>query len=348
MKNNIKNLSKEELFNYFENIGENKFRTNQLQNAIYNNRTSDFQSISNFSANLKNKLEQDFNIVSLELIKTMLSSDGSTKFIFKTEDNNFIESVFLPNNSNADASNRNTICVSTMAGCPVGCKFCATGNFGYKRNLDIAEILDQILFIQQYFSDIKIKNAVFMGMGEPFLNYNNLISAIRLILEFSLLNSKGITISTIGIPAAILDFANEGLKIKLALSLHSPFDNNRQKLIPIAKKYKIEEILKSLDFYYRSTHLPITLEYILFKGLNDSNKDIKKLARIARRFPSVINLIPYNNISKNLDLIPCNETEIKEFAKKLHNENIVVITRKSQGQDISAACGMLVCNENEY
>ena len=346
MKNNIKNLSKEELFAYFENIGEKKFRANQLCNAIYNNKISSFQSISNFSSAIKTKLEQDFNLVSLELADKMVSDDGTTKFIFRTFDNNIIESVFLPNNNNTDASDRNTLCISTMVGCYIGCKFCATGYLGYKRNLDVSEILEQILFIQQHFSETKIRNAVFMGMGEPLLNFDNLIRAIRIILEFKLLNSKGITISTIGIPDAIVNLANEGLKIKLAFSLHSAHNNIRQTLIPTAKKYSIEEILKSLDYYYRNTHLPLTIEYILFKGINDSDEDVKKLIRIARRFPSTINLIPYNDIGRELDIIPCNSSDIKDFARKLYNEDILVITRKSQGQDISAACGMLATSND--
>jgi 23S rRNA (adenine2503-C2)-methyltransferase len=186
-----------------------------------------------------------------------------------------------------------------------------------------------------------------MGMGEPFLNYDNVVQGVKIIRRFNIL--QGITISTIGLPDKISEFANMGLKIKLSLSLHSPFNEIREKLIPISKKYKIEDILKALDYYYRNIHLPITIEYIVFKGLNDRDEDIKKLARIAKRFPAVINLIPYNDISfiaPELDLIPSNEVEIKDFARKLYNEDVVAITRKSQGQDISAACGMLAYNLN--
>ncbi len=337
MKKNIKNLSKDELFGYFDKIGEKKFRTSQLYNAIYTNRVTSFEAINNFPAKLKTQLETDFCVQSLTLKDTMTSADGSVKFLFETLDNNYVESVFLPNK---DVENEhNTLCLSTMIGCPIGCSFCASGRLNYVRNLDIAEIVEQIIFIQNYFPDIRIKNAVFMGIGEPLLNYDNLINAIEIILEFNLLNRKSITISTIGIPDAIVKLANSGLKIKIAFSLHFPTDEVRKKYIPI--KFKIEETLKALDYYYQNTRLPITIEYILLEGINDSENEIKKLAKIARRFPSVINLIPYNSSFSDLGLIGCNATKTRDFARKLYDEDILVITRKSQGKDISAACGML-------
>ncbi|MCL2040122.1 MAG: 23S rRNA (adenine(2503)-C(2))-methyltransferase RlmN [Bacteroidetes bacterium] len=337
MKKNIKNLSKDELLGYFDKINEKRFRINQLYNAIYVNRITSFEAITNFSNQLKTQLDTDFYIQSLKLKDTMTSSDGSVKFLFETLDNNYIESVFLPNNNTENE--HNTLCLSTMIGCPVGCNFCASGRLNYVRNLDIAEIIEQIMFIQNYFPSLKIRNAVFMGIGEPLLNYDNLVNAVKIILEFNLLNRKGITISTIGIPNSIVNLANSGLKIKVAFSLHFPNDNVRNKYIPT--NFKIEEILKALDYYYQNTRLPITIEYILLEGINDSDSDIKKLVSIARRFPSVINLIPYNSSFPDLGFAGCDDAKTKYFARKLYNEDILVITRKSQGKDIFAACGML-------
>jgi 23S rRNA (adenine2503-C2)-methyltransferase len=345
MKRNIKNLNEEELINFFDSIGEKKYRIKQLYHAIYSKKYQSFEEISNFSIQLQKKLSSEFFINSLLLVDYVEATDGSKKIIFSTCDNEIVETIFLTNAENEDSQTRNTLCISTMIGCPVNCKFCATAKLGYIRDLDTSEILDQIILAQKYFGEENnIKNIVIMGMGEPFLNYENLMNAIKIIRHNNLFSDKSITISTIGIPDRISDFANMDMKIKIALSLHSPFDDIRQKLIPIAKKYKIEEILKSLDYYYRITHLPITFEYTLFQGINNREEDAKKLIRMARRFPSKVNLIPYNDISfidSNIGLVPCSDTEIKEFAKMLHQENILVITRKSQGSDILAACGQL-------
>lgn len=336
MKKNIKNLSKEEFLDYFETIGEKRFRVNQLYNAIYVNRITNFEAVTNIPAKLKTQLDIDFHIESLKLKNVMTSTDGSVKFLFETLDNNYIESVFLPNNNESE---HNSLCLSTMIGCPIGCSFCASGRLDYKRNLDVAEIIEQIIFIQNYFPDIRIRNAVFMGIGEPLLNYDNLVNAIKIILEFNLLNRKGITISTIGIPNSIVKLANSGLKIKIAFSLHFPDDGLRNKYIP--NSFKIEEILKALDYYYQNTHLGITIEYILLEGINDSDKDIKKLVSISRRFPSLINLIPYNISFPDLGFRSCDASQTQEFARKLYKDDILVITRKSQGSDIFASCGML-------
>jgi len=230
-----------------------------------------------------------------------------------------------------------------MVGCPINCRFCATARIGFKRNLDVAEIIDQI-FLTENNTQKSIDNIVFMGMGEPFLNYSNVVNSLKIISKNEIVSKKNITVSTIGIPEKIIDFAKEEMKIKLAISLHSAFDDVRKTLIPVAKKYQIEDLLKALEYYYRATKMPITFEYILLKNLNDSEKDIKKIAKIARRFPAKINLIPFNDISfvaQNIDLIPASENEIKIFAKKLYNENVMTITRKSQGSDIAAACGQL-------
>ena len=342
----IKDLTDDELYTFFEKYNEKKFRVKQLNDALYKKQIQSFTEISNFSPKLIEQLIANFSIHSLEIEKTFESIDGSKKMLYSTNDNKKIETVFLPNHQNNNGNNkeeRNTLCISTMVGCPVNCAFCATGKLGYKRNLTVAEIIDQI-FLTRIILGGYIDNLVLMGMGEPFLNYENLIPALKLITRHNILNKKAITVSTVGIPAQIIDFTNEEIKTKLAISLHSPFDEIRQKLIPIAKNYQIEDLLKSLDYYYKMTKLPITFEYILFKGINNRDEDVKKLGRISRRFPSKINLIPFNDISfiaPDCELVAASKEEVAEFSKKLYNEDVMVIIRKSQGSDIAAACGQL-------
>ena len=339
----IKNLSEEELFAFFAQINEKKYRVKQLNDALYKKKINSFAEISNFPAQLIGVLEEKFSVSSLKIEKILESTDGSKKNLYKTLDNEYIESVFLPNLANSNKDEKNTLCISTMIGCPVNCDFCATAKMGFRRNLDVSEIIDQI-FLTFSCTEKNINNVVFMGMGEPLLNYNNVMNALKIILKNEIISKKNITVSTIGIPEKIIDFANEEMKIKLAVSLHSPFDDTRKTLIPISKNHQIEDLLKSLDYYYQVTRVPITFEYILFRNLNDSDADVKKLARISRRFSSKINLIPFNDISfiaDNIDLLPASEKEIAIFAKKLYNEDVMVFTRKSQGSDIAAACGQL-------
>ena len=391
-KISIKNLTENELLEFFNEINEKKFRAKQLFDALYKKRINSFSEITNFPAQLINILDKNFTVNSLTVENIFESNDSSKKILFNTKDNEFVETVFLPNsqmNAKHEATSQKeklrvkhtqSVCVSTMVGCPINCKFCATAKIGFKRNLEVSEIIDQIFLTDRYLTNkhsfsacknldvlheeifqkeklqvknrhLSVDNIVFMGMGEPFLNYENVINSLKIISKNEIISKKNITVSTVGIPEKIIDFANEDLKIKLALSLHSPFDEVRKTLIPVAKKYSIEEILKALDYYYQTTKIPITFEYILFKNLNDRDEDVKKLARISRRFPSKINIIPFNDISfidnlncissEGIDLIPATVEEIKIFAKKLYDKNVMAITRKSQGSDIAAACGQL-------
>lgn len=348
IKRQIKNLSEDEIYAYFKKIGERKYRCKQLVEALYKRRVTSFADITTFSPSLIQKLNDSFEISSLVVEKVSESVDGSKKFLFRTADGEFIESVFLPNSASESKFERNTLCISSMVGCPMNCVFCASARIGYKRPLSVAEIIDQFLIIEKEVINRaereKINNVVFMGIGEPLMNLEAVLSAIKILHLEHLVNQKYVTVSSVGLPEKIAVFANSNTTAKLAISLHSPFDEVRRQIIPISKSYTIEELLKALDYYYREKHIKVTFEYILFKGLNDRDEDVKKLAKISRRFPSVINLIPYNDISfvdSSVELIPASEEEINTFAKKLFNEDVLVITRKSQGTDISAACGQL-------
>ena len=344
----IKDLTTLELDNYFEKIDEKKFRTKQLFNALYQQKINNFNEITTFSSSLKKQLEENFYINSLELETIRESIDGTKKILYSiVNKNEFIETVFLPNNVNDTTNKKNTICISTMLGCPVNCIFCATAKLGFKRTLTASEIIDQILITEKIINK-KIDNVVIMGMGEPLLNFNNTILAIRTLIENNIIKHRNITLSTIGIPDKIIELADSNIKIKLALSLHSPFDDIRKTLIPMASN--LSDIFNSLEYYYKKTKLPITFEYILLKGLNNRNIDILQLSKLIKKFPSKINIIPFNDISftnTDYDIKAANTKEINIFSKKLYQNKIMSIIRKSQGQDIEAACGQLAYSKTK-
>ncbi len=347
-KNCIKNLARQEIEEYFASINEEKFRAKQLWNALYKQCVDEFDNILNFPLQLRQKLKNDFEIYSLKPIITNNSADGSRKILYRTNDDNHIETVFLPNKLNTCSENRNTICISTMVGCPVGCNFCATGKLGFTRNLSHAEIIDQFILSKKIVNS-SIDNIVVMGMGEPLLNYENTISAVELLISQQMVRQKAVTLSTVGIPDKIVKLADSGLKIKIALSLHATKGAVRKQLIPTAAAFPIEEIYQSLDYYYQKTKLPITIEYILLKNINNSFDDILRLTRVSRRFPSKINIIPFNDISfidSACNLTAASAADIEAFAQKLRRNGATVITRKSQGKDIGAACGQLAYRKN--
>jgi len=239
---------------------------------------------------------------------------------------------------------RNTICVSTQVGCPLNCSFCATGKMGFKRNLEMTEIIDQILFFGRYLKpfDKKITNVVFMGMGEPFLNYDNVINAIKYLNEKDTLNlgMRHFAISTSGIPDKIKKFADEDIEVNLALSLHAADENIRTKLMPVNKSYSLEKVLDALTYYQKKTRRKIMFEYIMIKGVNDTIDDARKLIELAQKYICVVNLIPYNS-SPNSKYQPSPADSIGKFKSILETGKLNVVQRFSYGRDIAAACGQL-------
>jgi len=241
-----------------------------------------------------------------------------------------------------------------MAGCPLACAFCATGTLGFKRNLSSGEIVEQILLVEKELG-YKITNIVFMGMGEPLMNYGNVVRAIDILTEErnKLLRRKKITLSTAGIPGKIIRLADEEKPVKLALSLHATTNGLRSKIMPLAEKNDLTTLMDSIEYYYRKTKLDITYEYILFDGLNDSDEDINRLAKIARRVPSRVNIIPFNDISFTApvgiaaELHPAPREKMEYFASRLRQQGIPVILRDTFGGDIEAACGQLALSEGK-
>src|SRR5581483_9404895 len=276
------------------------------------------------------------------------SSDGTRKFLFELADGLAIESVLIPSemlNEEGEAK-RKTLCVSTQVGCPLDCKFCATASLKLKRNLTSAEILLQIFEVERLTQE-KISNLVFMGMGEPMLNYENVVRALRIITDprTEMLGKRRVTVSTSGLPDEIRAFAREGLNVKLALSLHATTDTLRTRLMPINKKYPLPTVLAAIEDYYKITKQPVTYEYILFEGLNDTPSDAARLAKIARRVPSRVNVIPFHPIDfthptgVSRELRPASEANFRDFLSMLRNAGVSVFIRSSSGKDIEAACG---------
>lgn len=345
----LKGLTLSELQDFFVSINEPKFRAQQVFNWMYNHLFTDFSEMENFSKDLRQKLTANCELQSLNLVTTQSSpSSGTKKYLFSTHDKRKIESVVIPE------KDRNTLCISTQVGCPLDCKFCATGLMGYKRNLSAGEIVDQYLLAAKEYGKDNITNIVFMGMGEPLLNYEITLKSIEIFTHELTkgLSRKRITVSTAGIAPKILDLADRNLRVKLAFSLHSAFEDIRSQIMPINKKYSLKENVEALKYYAKKTKTRITFEYTMLKEINDRVKDVKALTALCSSLPSKINIIPFNSISHmdpngiSAELHPTPLDEIHLFADKLRNNNITVMIRETQGDDIAAACGQLAISTN--
>lgn len=343
-KINLKELTLPELQEYFISIGEPKFRGEQIFNWMYNHLSFDFDDMHNMPKELRQRLSANCKLQTLKLTATQDSPATATKkYLFATHDNKKIESVVIPEKE------RNTLCISTQVGCPLDCKFCATGLMGYKRNLTTGEVVDQYLLTAKEYGKENITNIVYMGMGEPLLNYETTIRSAEIFTHELTkgLSRTRITISTAGIAPKIKEFANYGLRVKLAFSLHSAFEEVRNKIMPINRKYHLKENVEALKYYAKKTKTRITFEYTMLKGLNDRDEDVKALTKLCGSLPSKINVIPFNSIKHmnprgvSAELEPTTHENIHRFADKLRNNNITVMIRQTQGDDIAAACGQL-------
>jgi len=338
MKNFIKSFSLEEVEQIFASINEKSYRAKQLFNWLYERNVDNFNAMTNFSKKLRQYLTDNYEISSLQLIDRKKSnSDGSEKFLFATHDNHFIESVFIRNDGTDEG--RLTICVSSQIGCPMGCTFCETAKIGFKRNLECAEILDQINKVRQL-TGLKNNNIVFMGMGEPFLNYDNVMKAAD-IMNYTFgfhISVRKITISTCGVYEGIQRFIDEKRPYNLAISLNDTDMIKRSRYMPVEKKYPMQNIIRLLDEKFPASRNRVTIEYVMRKD-NISEKDAKRLKSMFKYNRIKLNLIPLNRGKHNLE-IP-GEEEINKFIKRLEIMNIPISIRKSAGSDIDGACGQL-------
>jgi len=337
-KINLKALWIEELESFLDKLGEKKYKAKQLAKWIYNKGVTDFEEMTDLSKDLRRKLSEVAYIGKLKLTRKQVSKiDQTEKFLLELFDDKRIETVLMREKNGV------TVCISTQVGCALNCIFCATGKSGFERNLSAGEIVDQIIAVKGYLKeDEKITNIVIMGMGEPLLNYENTVKAIRIIQsELGLsISAKRITLSTSGIAPEIYKLADERLKIKLALSLNAPDDELRRKLMPITKKYPLSEVLEALKYYAKKNDIRITFEYVLIKDVNDSEEQALKLAKLIRGITCKINLIPYNPIKECPYKKPDEETLMK-FRDILYPRAPAVTLRRSKGEDIQAACGQL-------
>jgi len=353
-KKNLKGLDLTELQLFVEELGEKKYRAAQLYSWLYAKAAQSFDEMTDISKDFRQVLSQISCISNLQLVAQRVSTDGTIKYLFKLNDDLAVESVLIPSPHISSAEEKRlTLCVSTQVGCPLDCKFCATGSMGFTRNLTAGEIADQVLQVQRL-NQKRITNLVYMGMGEPMLNYDQVMKSIGIINDDNGLNigARHITISTAGYADKIRQLADEKRTVKLALSLHSLDNEKRLKLMPITKKFSVAELIDSLDYYYHKTRRRPTFEYILFDGFNDTAADVKLFVTLSRRIPCKVNLIPFHSIAFThpsgigASLKPTPAPRIEAFADALRKSDITVMVRASSGQDINAACGQLAVPES--
>ncbi len=334
----IKNLTIGAAGELFESMGEKPYRARQLFNWLFEKNAASFDDMSNFSKELRGALDDRFELTALALEDRVLSKlDGTEKFLFRTRDGHFIESVLIRRDGTDEG--RLTVCVSSQVGCPMGCGFCQTGRIGFRRNLEPAEILDQLCLVRRL-SGVRNNNVVFMGMGEPFLNYENVITAAD-IMNYSYgfhLSVRKITISTCGILPAIERFIDEKRPYNLAISLNDTDPVKRARYMPVEKKYPIETVASLLEKKFPVSRNRLTLEYIMRRD-NISPEDARRMKRMFRHGWIKLNLIPLNRGDHGMDL-PTDE-EMDRFIKDLEVMNVPVSVRKSSGKDIDGACGQL-------
>ena len=341
----IRTLSLDQLKDYFSTIGDKPFRAKQVYDWLWSKNLHSFDEMTNLSKNLRDNLSRDFFINPIAVDLLQKSSDGTIKNGVKLHDGLMVESVLIPTES------RSTACVSSQVGCSLNCEFCATAKLKRMRNLEVAEIVDQVALIdrqsKEYF-DRPLTNIVFMGMGEPMMNYKNVVEAINKITkpEGLGMSPRRITVSTSGIPKMIKMLADEELKVKLALSLHSAIEHKRNEIMPFSEKFPLTDIMDSLQYWYQKTGSPITFEYCVWKGINDGDEDIKALIKYCRQVPSKVNLIQYNPIGEGKFDHRSIEAEQK-YVRELEKAGITIVVRKSRGSDIDAACGQLANKTSE-
>lgn len=333
---NILDFNYSDLKKYLtENIGLEKYRTDQICDWIYKKKIFDFQEMTNLSKTDRDILTENFQISIPYLIQKQVSKvDGTTKYLFELEDRNTVESVliFYPN--------RTIACISSQVGCPLKCEFCSTGQSGFIRNLSSGEIIGQLLAIEKV-ENLEINNVVYMGMGEPLLNFDNVIQSIEILNDPKMkrLGARHITVSTAGIPHKIEELAEYKKEIRLSVSLHAPTNAQRNKIMPINHKYTIEQVVQACKIYQEKTNKRVTFEYILIKGFNDTKEDALKLADLIGNMKAMVNLIPINENPAGFEKPSKRFIEI--FLDTLIKAGIDAVVRAEKGSDILAACGQL-------
>ena len=377
MAMDAKSLTREELAEQFQRWGQPAYRVDQLLHWLYERRVASWDAMSNLPKQLRDQLKEAFTLTTLQLARKQGSRDTTQKFLWRLGDGSFIESVLIPANPAlyGEASDRHTLCVSTQVGCAYGCRFCASGLEGWKRNLGVEEIVDQILAVErdafggneagradpsapqtngaverragdsapyQPAGDRLVNNLVIMGMGEPLANYDNLLKALKILNApwGGGIGARKITISTSGLAPQIRKLAEEPLQFRLAISLHGATDAVRQQIMPVNRKYPLRELTAACEYYEEKKGRMITFEYILIAGVNDGLDQVPPLATLARRLHAKVNLIPYNKVEGLPWERPAEEIQ-ERFLAELESRGVTATLRREKGHDIDAACGQL-------
>ncbi|MCC6818371.1 MAG: 23S rRNA (adenine(2503)-C(2))-methyltransferase RlmN [Bacteroidia bacterium] len=339
MKQDIRSLNLEQLVNAFTEAGYPTYRAKQVYEWLWKKGARTFEEMSNLSLETREWLDQHYSILSVVIHTTKKSSDGTIKMAFKLHDDAFVEGVLIPTET------RMTACVSSQVGCSLNCSFCATGFLKRQRNLDAAEIYDQVWLIDQLARntyDMPLSNIVFMGMGEPLLNYNNVLLGIDKITkpEGLGMSPSRITVSTAGIAKMIKKLGDDGVKFNLALSLHAANNDKRSAIMPINESNPLEDLVEALNYFYKKTKRKITLEYAVMNDTNDGLDEAEELVKFARKVPCKVNLIEYNPIDL-ASFQGSSQDKIIRFAQYIDSKEVIVNIRRSRGKDIDAACGQL-------
>lgn len=342
-KKDIRALSKEQIRDFFVANGDKAFRGNQVYEWLWSKGAHSFDDMTNVSKSTRTMLENNFVINHIKVDTMQRSEDGTVKNAVRLHDGLVVESVLIPTNT------RTTACVSSQVGCSLDCNFCATAQLKRMRNLEPGEIYDQVIAIDKesrLYYNHPLSNIVFMGMGEPLMNYNNVIKAIEMITseEGLGMSPKRITVSTSGIPKMIKKLADDEVKFNLAVSLHSAIDEIRSRIMPFTTNFPLVELREALEYWYRKTKSKISFEYVVWKGINDNKASVDALVKFCKYVPCKVNLIEYNSID-NGEFQQASEESINAYIKALEATGIVVKVRRSRGKDIDAACGQLANKE---
>ena len=343
-KKDIRALTKDALRDFFVANGDKAFRGNQVYEWLWSKGAHSFEDMTNVSKETRAMLEDNFVINNVKVDTMQRSSDGTVKNSVRLHDGLLVESVLIPTNT------RTTACVSSQVGCSLDCNFCATSRLKRMRNLEPGEIYDQVLAIDnesKLYHNRPLSNIVFMGMGEPLMNYNNVIKAIdRITSEEGLgMSPKRITVSTSGIPKMIMKMADDGVKFKLAVSLHSAIESVRNHIMPFSTNFPLTDLRESLEYWYQKTKSKVTYEYVVWGGINDTKEAVDALVKFCKYVPCKVNIIEYNPIDDG-EFQQASEAAVNLYIKELTKHNIVAKVRKSRGKDIDAACGQLANKES--
>ena len=338
-KKDIRALSKDELREFFVSIGDKAFRGNQVYEWLWSKGSHSFEDMTNVSKETRTQLEANFVINHIKVDNLQKSKDGTIKNAVKLFDGLIVESVLIP------TANRTTACVSSQVGCSLDCKFCATSRLKRMRNLNPDEIYDQVVAIHResiLYHDRPLSNIVFMGMGEPLMNYKNVMLSIEKITsdEGLGMSPKRITVSTSGVPKMIKKMADDAVKFNLAVSLHSAIQEKREQIMPFAKSFTLVDLRESLEYWYEKTKKIISYEYVVWGGINDTEEDINALVQFCKYAPSKVNIIEYNPIDDG-EFQQADKAAIDRYIEVLEKNRIPVTVRRSRGKDIDAACGQL-------